>query len=89
MNTISTTEEFLQQMRDECLVDFMRTSDREKVEKKLREFVKLHLKAQQEAILKKLESGLETHGLSLTDDFGLELSGKDLITSAYNINDIK
>ena len=49
---IPTAKEFVQQMRDECLVDFMRASDRQKVEDKLVEFAKLYVEAALKAVTK-------------------------------------
>jgi hypothetical protein len=53
------------------------------------EFAKLHCKAQQEAIKKELEEGLETFGISLTDDFKLEQTGNCLVENAYPLTNIK
>jgi C4-dicarboxylate-specific signal transduction histidine kinase len=53
------------------------------------EFAKLHLQAQKEAIRKELEEGLETFGVSLTDDFKLEQTGNNLLDNAYPLNNIK
>ena len=52
-------------------------------------FTTLHCKAQKEAIRKELEEGLETFGISLTDDFKLEQTGNNLIDNAYPLDQIK
>jgi hypothetical protein len=53
------------------------------------EFTKLHVEAQKEAIKKDLETGLETFGISLVDDFKLEETGNCLIENAYPLENIK
>lgn len=53
------------------------------------EFTKLHVEAQKQAIKKELQEGLETFGISLTDDFKLETTGNNLIEISYSLENIK
>jgi len=55
----------------------------------IKEFTKLHVEAQRKAIKKELEEGLETFGISLTDDFKLEQTGNSLIDDAYPLKNIR
>ena len=48
-------------------------------------FAEHHLNKQKEEIKLALEKGLETFGISLTDDFLLEQTGNDIIDNAYKI----
>ena len=59
------------------------------VQEAMIEFAKLHVEAQREAIKKELEEGLETHGISLTDDFKFEQTGNCLIDNTYPLTNIK
>ncbi len=83
MNTIPTAKEFFNQ-RIETI-----THEEAIITPSLHiimiEFAKLHLKAQQEAILENVTYNLKT--LNHPED-GVEID-EESITSAYNINDIK
>ncbi len=54
------------------------------------EFAKLHVEACKEEIKEKLEQSLySTFGVSLTDDFGMEISGYNLIDNMYHKDTIQ
>ena len=55
MNKIPTAEEYLQELRNSCLVNFVRASDRQKVENGLVEFAKLHVEAALKAASEKAQ----------------------------------
>lgn len=63
MKKIPTAEEFIKQMRDDCLVDFMRNADRILVENKLIQFAKLHVKEALKAASEKHKPKLYIKGL--------------------------
>jgi hypothetical protein len=69
--------------------EFLYSFDHNRLPLIMIEFTKLHCEAQKEAIRKELEEGLETFGLSLTDDFKFEQTGNCLIDNSYSLDKIK
>jgi len=82
MNKIPTAKEYLQTLRDKCLVDFVRASDRVKVEEGLIEFAKLHV----EAALKKADYLSE---IKMPEGSWEDIDDKDFILNAYPLDNIK
>jgi hypothetical protein len=93
MNKIPTAEDLIFKMDKIFFMDSPDTQgtaiDIDSVKELMIEFAKLHVEQCKVIIKKELEEGLDTFGISLTDDFKLEETGNSLINNSYPLENIK